>query len=293
MGRKIEDLQVEVDELGLSLVGWQVDDVRARLMTDSFDDVHFQEIVVSGTARFLPEDWTERFTGDDPENYPPTLLIGVSHAGAPDAVTYGYALLETIRKAGKRPVRFSKSSRTWECATPVRPDEITLRMTSFDLEETNIDFVFPSVTPQPLPLDVIDETAHEAVRLKPTAGDAVLVGKDTDRCLQVRLGGFAEFQSADRLLADLVAVEEWRSQDLAEECPFETPVPGLAVEVVDSTGFLLDKRETSLYGRIPVGEGGRVPSRRPRWIAQYSFDLDDLPGEPDRVVVRLLDAEDL
>ncbi|MEU9290233.1 hypothetical protein AB0D57_37715 [Streptomyces sp. NPDC048275] len=299
MGKKVEELEVEIDELALSLVGWQVENVRARLVTDSFDDTHFQEIVVSGTARFLHEDWSDRFTRGEDDDYPPTLLLGLSPVDRPELVTYTHALLETIKKAGKRPVRLSKSSSTWECSKPVKPEKIRLQVTSFDLSETDLDLVWPSSKMKPLPVELLDETVHEAVRLKPTACDATIVGKRREGSLQVRLGGFAEFGSAKELLADFVAMEPWRGDDLDDEydieaeCPFEVSMPGIAVEVLDGTDFLLDKREVSLYGRVPVGEGAALPSRQPRWIAQCSFDLDDLSGEPTRVVVRVMDAEDL
>lgn len=299
MGKKIEELEVKTDELALSLVGWQVENVRARLVTDSFDDTHFQEIVVSGTARFLKEDWSDRFARGEDDDYPPTLLLGLSPVDRPELVSYTHALLETVRKAGKRPVRFSESSRTWECSKPVEPEQIALHMTSFDLEETGLGLVWPSSKTKPLPVELVDETVHEAVRLKPTTCDATIVGKKRDATLQVRLGGFAEFGSARELLADFIAMESWRGDepgddhDVEDECPFEVSMPGIAVEVLDDTDFLLDKCEVSLYGRVPVGEGAALPSRQPRWIAQRSFDLDDLSGVPTRVVVRVLDAEDL
>ncbi|MFD0036107.1 hypothetical protein ACFVIZ_00485 [Streptomyces anulatus] len=299
MGKKIEELEVKTDELALSLVGWQVENVRARLVTDSFDDTHFQEIVVSGTARFLKEDWSDRFTRGEDDDYPPTLLLGLGPVDRPELVSYTHALLETVRKAGKRPVRFSESSRTWECSKPVKPEQIALHMTSFDLEETGLGLVWPSSKTKPLPVELVDETVHEAVRLKPTTCDASIVGKKRDATLQVRLGGFAEFGSARELLADFIAMESWRGDepgddyDVEDECPFEVSMPGIAVEVLDDTDFLLDKCEVSLYGRVPVGEGAALPSRQPRWIAQCSFDLDDLSGVPTRVVVRVLDAEDL
>lgn len=299
MGKKIEEIDVEVDELALSLVGWQVENVRARLVTDSFDDTHFQEIVVSGTARFLREDWADRFSRDRDDDFPPTLLLGLSPVDRPEAVSYTHALLETIKKAGKRPVRFSKSSRTWECSKPVKSGNIRLQVTSFDLEEANLDLTWPSSKTRQLPVELIDETVHEAVRLKPTTCDATIFGKKDDASLQVRLSGFAEFGSAKDLLTDLVAIESWRGDapedddDVESECPFEALLPGITIEVLDSTDFLLDKRETSLYGRIPVGKGAKLPSRQPRWVAQFPFDVSDLSGEPARVVVRVLDAEDM
>ncbi|MGA5047647.1 hypothetical protein [Streptomyces arboris] len=299
MAKKIEELEVEVDELALSLVGWQVEGVRARLVTDSFDGTHFQEVVVSGTARFLREDWSDRFSGGEDDDYPPTLLLGLSPVDRPELVSYEHALLERIKKVAKRPVRFSKTSRSWECSKRVKPETISLQVTSFDLSETDLGLVWPESKVKPLPVELIDETAREGVRLKPTACGAAIVGKKHEGALQVRLGGFAEFGSATELLADLVAVEPWRSEgadgegDVEAEAPFEAPVPGITVEVLDGTDFLLDQREVSLYGRVPVGEGATLPSRQPRWVAQCSFDLDDLAGDPTRVVVRVLDSEDL
>ncbi|MFD4737616.1 hypothetical protein ACFWB2_19405 [Streptomyces virginiae] len=70
-------------------------------------------------------------------------------------------------------------------------------------------------------------------------------------------------------------------------------LPGLIVEAVGEEGILLREMEISLYGGIPVGEAGELPARQPRWLADAGYDLTYLARPPARVIVRIVDADDL
>ncbi|MEU0988398.1 hypothetical protein [Streptomyces sp. NPDC005953] len=292
--KSVQALSIEVDDLSLSLVGWQIDEVEARLVTKSYGKKdHFQEIAVSGTVRFLPEDWTDRFGGGD---YAPPLLIALSRREDSSAAPrYERVVLETVKKVSKRPQRISLTSQSWECKKPLEADDIVLRLTAFDVEEIDSGLSLPPTNITALPIEVLDETTYESVRLRLNTSSAHILRDSYDKVLRVHLEGSAEFGTAQQLLADYLTAEDWRDQDatLDDECPFEVALPGLVVEVLDEAGFLLQKREVSLYGHIAVQDGGKLPGRQPRWIADVGDDLDEYAGQPVRVVVRLVDAEDL
>ncbi|MFE5806215.1 hypothetical protein [Streptomyces sp. NPDC056491] len=291
--KTVQPIDVEVDELSLSLLGWQIDEIEARLVTTTYGkNDHFQEVAVSGTARFLGEDWTDRFSGGD---HAPVLLLSLGRAGAPTAPGYDRVVIETVKKVSKRPQRFSEKSTSWECKKPLAPEEITLRITALDMEEIDSGLALPSSKYSAVPLEVIDESTHTAVRLAVTTSSAHILRDEYDSRLRVHLAGSAEFGTADQLLAAHLAAEDWRDEDatLEDECPFSVPLPGLVVEILEEGGFLLTKREISLYGSIPVDESGKLPSRRPRWVADAGDDLGEYAGTPARVIVRIVDAEDL
>ncbi|MCX5276439.1 hypothetical protein [Streptomyces virginiae] len=44
---------------------------------------------------------------------------------------------------------------------------------------------------------------------------------------------------------------------------------------------------------IPVGEAGELPARQPRWLADAGYDLPYPARPPARVIVRIVDADDL
>ncbi|MEU5400271.1 hypothetical protein ABZ348_13380 [Streptomyces sp. NPDC005963] len=292
--KTVQTLGIEIDDLSLSLVGWQIDEVEARLVTKSYGKKdHYQEIAVSGTVRFLPEDWTDRFSGSD---YAPPLLMALSRReDSPAAPRYERVVLESVKKVSKRPQRISLKSTSWECKKPLAPEDIALRLTAFDLEEIDSGLNLPPTNVTALPIDVLDETTHESVRLRLNTSSAHILRDAYDKVLRVHLEGSAEFGTARELLADHLAAEDWRDEDatLEDECPFEVALPGLVVEVLDEAGFLLQKSEVSFYGHIAVTDGAKLPGRQPRWIADVGDDLDEYAGQPARVVVRLVDAEDL
>jgi hypothetical protein len=292
--KNIQPLRVVVDELTLSLLGWQISDISARLVTTSHDKrEHFQEIVVSGTARFFPEDWSERFSNDD---HAPTLLLSLSRIDSPAPPNYTRLAWDTVQKVAKRPQRFSEKSMSWECKTPLTPEEIKLRITAFDLEEVASDFELPPVKVTALPVEVIDETSRRSVQLQIDTTTAHIHKGEYDAALRVHLEGTVTFGAAAALLADHLASDEWRDQDatLEDECPFEVDIPGLVVEVLDEDGFMLERRENVFYsGCVPVAEFGELPNRQPRWLLDSGASLDEYPGAPTRVVLRVMDAEDL
>lgn len=63
MAKKVTEVPVEINELALSLLGWEVQDFRARVTTERYDDGDcFDKLAVSGVFRFNDADWVEGFS---------------------------------------------------------------------------------------------------------------------------------------------------------------------------------------------------------------------------------------
>ncbi|WP_405442153.1 hypothetical protein OG373_33225 [Streptomyces avidinii] len=292
--RTVQRLDLEIDEPSLSHLGWRADEIEAHLVTTTYGEwEHHQEIELCGTVRFLGEDWSDRFGGG---SYAPALLLAVGRTGSPVPPQYKRLVMETVTKVSERPRHLSEKSTSWECESPLTPEEITLRITALDVEEIESDFALAPEKASVLPVEVIDESRRTgAVRLTVTTSSAHVLHDPYDSRLRVHLAGSAVFGAPEQLLAAHLAAHDWRDQDstLENECPFDVSLPGLVVEIREEGGFLLRATEISLYGSIPVGEAGGLPARRPRWMADVGEDLHDSARPPAHVIVRIVDADDL
>ncbi|WBB91561.1 hypothetical protein [Verrucosispora sp. WMMC514] len=289
--KSVESCDVEVDELGLSLLGWQIVDVRARLMTESYrDGTHYQKVTVAGSARFLEEDWSTRF---DSGTWAPNLILSLNLRDGEAPPNYERAVMETIEVAAKRPVRFTETSDQWETARRLTPDQLRIRLTAYDFEEIRRDFDLPARKVTPLPVEVIDETTWNSIRLLPTVTAQVWHDEYGDK-VRVHAEGMMAFGAAEEMLAERKARRSWgQDATVASESPFEVKGPGFVVEILDDDDFLLEKHEVDLYAKIPVNDQGRTPDRQPRWVANTTDNVEDLAGKPARVVMRILDGDDL
>ncbi|MFE3105167.1 hypothetical protein [Nocardia tengchongensis] len=299
MGNKeFEVVDINVDELALSLVGWQVVDAQCRLVTEPHARTgHKQQIAFSGTFRFLPEDWTDRFKSSDDRNYAPEVFLALNRRGTPaPSSNYRWVVLEKIKRAKNGVVRVAAQSDTWTCETPMTAKDIDLRVTAYDLDEVsdlyiNSELSLPTLATTPIEISVVDETSAGTPSAKVTVATAYLSKADYRTTLTVHTEGTFEFGSAEDLLKEYCNQNGSRSYgSTVKDCaPFEVNVPEIGFEILDDTGFLLDDRTRRFYGHIPVDDQGNIPRRQPRWIARNVVDVSNLPGDPHRVVVRVAD----
>jgi hypothetical protein len=298
--KKTEALDISVDELALSLVGWQVEEAQARLVTESRDwgDPE-QQLAVSAAFRFLPEDWTDRFTNSNNDDYAPQMFITLNRHDTPaPSSNFKWIVLEKIKKAKKGLIRVSDKSDIWTSQAPLAAKDLNLRLTAYDLEDVsdlyiNSDLSLPSPTIIPLEIIVVDETSMGAPRPNVTVAHAYVSKGDYKSTLTMHTEGTFQFGSAEDLLKVYRDRCDWVDQaaTVKDSAPFEVAVPEIRFEVLDDTGFLLDDRISKFHGHIPVDDHGKVPRRQPRWIGRKVIDLSDLPGDPHRVVVRVTDGE--
>ncbi|GJO33940.1 hypothetical protein NJB1507_46210 [Mycobacterium marinum] len=298
--KKAEVVDIGVDELALSLVGWQVEDAQARLVTESHDRTdHEQQVAFSATFRFLPEDWSDRFKDSDGDDYAPEVFLTLNRRDTPAPLSnYEWVVLEKIKKAKKGLIRVSTKSDTWTCRTPLTAKDIDLRLTAYDLSDVsdlyiNSDLSLPSPTTASLEIVVEDEASVEAPHAKVIVAHAYVAKGDYRSTLTVHAEGTFEFGGAEDLLKAYLGQHDWEDRgSTVKDCtPFDVDVSKIRFEILDDTGFLLEDRTCNFYGHIAVDDQGIVPRRQPRWIGRDVIDLDDLPGDPHRVVVRVTDAD--
>ena len=127
--KKAEVIDIIVDELALSLVGWQVEDAQARLVTESHGRTgHEQQIAFSATFRFLSEDWTDRLKDSDGDDFASEVLLTLNRCDTPaPSSNYKWVVLEKIKKAKKGLIGVSSQSDTWSCTDPLAAKDIDLR----------------------------------------------------------------------------------------------------------------------------------------------------------------------
>ena len=298
--KKNEVLDISIDELALSLVGWQVEEAQARLVTESRDwgDPE-QQLAVSAAFRFLPEDWTDRFKDSDNDDYAPQMFITLNrHAPPAPSSNFKWIVLEKIKKAKKGLIRVSDKSDTWTSQAPLAAKDLNLRLTAYDLDNVsdlyiNSQLSLPSPTTIPLEIIVVDETSMGAPRPNVTVAHAYVSKEDYKSTLTVHAEGTFQFGSAEDLLKVYRDQCDWvdHTATVKDSAPFKVAVPEIRFEVVDDTGFLLDGRTCNFNGHIPVDDQGNIPRRQPRWIGRNVIDISNLPGDPHRVVVRVTDCE--
>ncbi|OMC31234.1 hypothetical protein A5740_15500 [Mycobacterium sp. GA-1841] len=299
--KKTEIIDIRVDELALSLVGWQAVDAQARLLTESHDRTdHEQQLAVSATFRFLPEDWTERFKDSDGDDFASEVFLTLNRRDIPAPTSnHKWVVLEKIRKATKGLIRVSTKSDTWTRRAPLTAKDLDLRLTAYDLDYVsdlyiNSKLSLPGPTTTPLEIIVVDETSADAPRAKVAIAHAYLSKGDYRTTLTVHAEGTFEFGSAECLLKAYVDRHDWADGEstVKDSAPFEVDVPEVKFEILDDSGFLLDNRTCRFHGHIPIDDQGSVPRRQPRWIGRDVIDISKLPGDPHRVVVRVTDGEE-
>ncbi|MFD6915996.1 hypothetical protein [Streptomyces virginiae] len=292
--KTVQRLDLEIDAPSLSHLGWRIDEIEAYLVTTSYTEwEHHQEIELSGSARFLGEDWSDRFGRGD---YAPVLLLAVGRRDSPTPPLYKRLVMESVTKVSEHSQQLSEKSSSWECESPLTPEEITLRITAADVEEIESEFDLAPEKYSVLPVEVIDRSTQTgAVRLTVTTISAHLRHDPYDTQLRVHLAGSAVLGTPEQMLSVHLAAHDWRDQDstLEDECPFGVSLPGLVVEALGEGGTQLREMEISLSGSIPVGEAGKLPTRRLRWIADAGYELPYPSRPPARVIVRIVDADDL
>ncbi|ACV07245.1 hypothetical protein I6I18_09030 [Kytococcus sedentarius] len=283
--KTVAPLEVELDEVGLSVLGWEIKNPRARLVTTRYSDSAFHEISTSMELNFHPDDWDVRHHGGS--DYLPELVCQIRSRSSGPLSPYSWAASIFKSKALRSPKLVSKTSRLWDAVEPHDPDDIYVWIGAHDWTEC------PS---EPSPSAAWRETECMLVDTRQLQGIGCRVGQIaahlTNDTLAVTLrmthplGGIEDLMKAghdhESWAVDLDAPAQ-------EQEEFDAPGPNVIIQVFDETGFLLDSHERQMIGYITVGAGGNVPTRPPSSLTVSTFDLDDLPGTVDRVVVRLED----
>ncbi|MBB1510635.1 hypothetical protein [Tessaracoccus sp. MC1756] len=283
MQRAIEAIEVDVDEIALSVLGWELVAPQARLVSISVADEHIREVAVSLELRFHPDDWQVRHTGKDT----PTVLWQLRSREQGPLSSYGVIPRPFLLSETGAPKMVAIKSGLWESDEPLAPGDLYVWLGGVDWHDADDFKLTPSLGWVDLQHDLIDETTGRGVQTRLTE---LIVGIRGEDNLEV----IARSTHAIGTLEDSPALEgaedSYGGGNLTSERShaFKLWSPRMVIEVFDEAGFLLDSRE-SYANKIRLAEGGRIPSRPATSASSYSFDVSDLPGVPARVVVRLQD----
>jgi hypothetical protein len=290
VAEKLSDVQVQVNELALSILGWEVQDFRARVTSTCYDDGDcFHKLAISGVFRFNDDDWTDCFGYRE---YPPSPVMVLRSPALSKwpAIT---ALHVEKPKRG-RSVRVSANEFFLNSYQAIDHSDLLIELTGYDsIEASSYGSEIP-LDVKAVPIEVVDESTSLSVRLELDQLDAFTHqaenGNPTNRLGQVRLSGRVAFGSPEELLEDWVST--WRSPirkapTVIDKAPFTRPAPNIIFDILDDTGFLLEQIRGDVSIHVPVDENGRTPSRTPRWLIDRSFDPDDYSATPSRVIARI------
>ncbi|MBB2947261.1 hypothetical protein FB565_007029 [Actinoplanes lutulentus] len=285
----IEPVTVDVDDLALEPLGWSLQDVRARLVTDA--PCHgkvSQRVAVSGTAHFTDTAWTDRFGAVTSRT--PHVLVTVTRRGSGLLPSYAKVVAETTAAAARRPVRFTETSEAWQVQEPLTPQDLELRFTGYDFDSVPGTFRLPAGTARPVPVGIVDESTWPSLQIKAMTSAELSRGHFGDR-LRINLDGIVELGTVEEILADRER-HDVSPLDRFLDVP-RVAVPALVLEVTDDTDFLLARHSLALPGTVPADAKAAARRRSPRFVAGWQLSTSSLAGTSAQVTIRIHDAADI
>lgn len=285
MSKKVSPLTVEIDEVALSVLGWEVVNCGVRMKTDAYDDCAFSEIFASIELRFHPDDWSVRHCRSD--DFVPNVVWQLRSRAIGAVSNYTYVTVAESLKGVRAPKLQSEKSRTWETKKAPKADDLYVWVSAFDWTDLTTRME-PGREFKDVPIEVMDHTSLRGVRTEPV--EVVARTRDKEE-LDVMVRSIHPLGTGEELMAAAADYRDWQvdtAQGLDQQDAFEVNKPQMLIQVIDESGFLLDTYHVS-DEQVQVEKGGVVPRRPATSVVACSFDLDDLPGKPARVVVRLTD----
>lgn len=290
--KTVSEVPVQINELALSLLGWEVQDFRARVVTEAYDDGDcFHKLAVSGVFRFNDGDWVDcfSFSREYPEH--PVMLLSSPSISRHPAICP--LRLGDITKRG--PLRMADDDFFVNTYRPINHADLRIELTAYDSVTSWSGITHIPLVEEVIPVQLVDESGPSHVQLtfdqleafKHRKGD-----KDDGRHGLIRAAGRVTFGTPEELLADWVST--WRKPattppTVASKAPFSRYAPDLMFDVLDDTGFLLEQLGGKISVTVHVDERGRTPSRAPRWAVNLDFDPDDYSAPVSRIVARVED----
>ena len=293
MAKKVTEVPVEINELALSILGWEVQDFRARVATDQHrsDGNCFHKLAVSGVFRFNDADWVDCFSFS--REYPthPIMLLSSPSLSTRPAICRLNA--GAINKS--RPVRVADDDWFINTYRPIDHGDLRIELTGYDSVESSSGITYIPLVEEELPIELVDESGASSVRVTFDQLEAFTHRKQDDdeaRHGLIRAAGRVTFGTPEELLADWVST--WRkpvttTPTVAAKAPFSRSTQHLMFDILDDTGFLLEQIRGDININVHVDERGRTPSRAPRWLVNLDFDPDDYSAPISRIVARIED----
>jgi hypothetical protein len=290
--KTVTEVPVEINELSLSLLGWEVQDFRARVTTNAYDDGDcFHKLAVSGVFRFNDGDWVDCFSGsrDYPEH--PVMILSSPLVSKQPAICRLY--VGDIAKRG--PLRVADDGYFINTYRPIDHRDLRIELTGYDAVASGSGIADIPLVEEVIAVDLVDESGPSHVQLTLNQLEAFTHRKhdnDDGRHGLIRAAGRVTFGTPEELLSDWVST--WRKPartipTVADKAPFSRRAPRLVFEILDDTGFLLEQLRGDIDITIHVDEHGCTPSRAPRWVVNLDFDPDDYSAPVSRIVARIED----
>ncbi|MFD7011704.1 hypothetical protein [Rhodococcus jostii] len=287
--RVTTEVVVSVDELGLAVRGWEIQDIRARVSTDRYrDGDHFHKLAISGVLRFNSDDWTDSF-GHSRDYPPPVVIVLRSPKLSEHEATFRPIYVSA--KEANRPVRFSENDWFVHTDDAIDHDDITVTVTAYDGYEGSGHMPYIPVGVQPIPLEVVDETTRQAIKLAVTEVHVFTHHDDGLTYGLIQATGRMIVGTLEELVTQHRAEESWIEDNakLTDLTPFECSAPQLTLDFLDQSGFLLEQVSVHLDLQVPVVDDGRTPGRVAQWRIDEDFSPDDFSEPAAKVIMRIED----
>lgn len=293
VSKTVTEVPVELNELALSLLGWEVQDFRARVSTEQHKTGGscFHKIAISGVFRFNDADWVDCFSySREYPNHPVMLLSSPAISDQP-AVCRLY--VGDIKQG--RPLRIAEDDWFIHTYRPIDHTDLRIEVTAYDAVASYNGIAYIPLVEEPIAIELADESTPSSVRLTVDRLEAFQHRKDDDdegRYGLIVASGRVIYGTPEELLADWVAT--WQrpartTPTVADKAPFSRQTPRLTFDVLDDTGFMLEQLRGDVDITIHVDEHGKTPSRAPRWLVNLAFDPDDYSAPVSRIVARIED----
>lgn len=294
MAKMVTEVPVEINELALSLLGWEVQDFRARVTTEQYesDGTCFHKLAVSGVFRFNDADWVDCFSYSREYPTSPVMLLSSPAISNRPAICRLY--VGSVTKG--RPVRVADDDWFINTYRPIDHGDLRIELTAYDSVDSENGISHIPLQVKEIPIELVDESSPSSVRLTFDQIEAFTYRKYGDqedtRLGLIRAAGRVTFGTPEELLADWVST--WRHPvntipTVADKAPFSCRTPRLMFDILDDTGFLLKQIRGDVDITVHVDERGHAPSRAPRWLLDLKFDPSDYSAPPSRIIGRIED----
>jgi hypothetical protein len=291
--KTVSEVPVEINELALSLLGWEVQDFRARVTTEQHRSGGncFHKLAVSGVFRFNDADWVDCFSHS--REYPTRPIMVVSSPALSNRPAIGRLWVRDIKQA--RPLRMAEDDWFINTHRPIDHADLRIEVTAYDSVESYNGITCIPLQATQIQVELVDESTPSSVRLTFDQLEAFTHRKqdeDDARHGLICAAGRVTFGTPEELLADWVST--WRnppttSPTVAAKAPFSRDAPELMFDVLDHTGFMLEQLRGDIDITVHVDKHGGAPSRAPRWLVNLDFDPDDYSAPVSRIVARIED----
>lgn len=283
MGKKSFDpIDVHVDELQLSLRGYDIADAQARLVYeyDTYDKEYEYEIHWSVRGRFNPDEWTDRFSGDWAPQLVPILRV-------PEMGPTGFVSWWGDLDRSKRAVKISERRDLWKSRKKIDPAGVSATVTAYDSVDVDYDPVPLEKGARTLPIEVVAEPADCGCvpLVQQVHASTACEPGDDDRFLQLLLSGGVQLCGLDEEREEYRSGLEYR-RDRSYRYTEDHELPTLGIEILDESGFLLEEKDEAVRLQAEVDRLDGPPMRQPRWIYAERFPFDRYSDVPARVIAR-------